>query len=224
MKGKLITFEGPEGGGKSTHARALAERLRSRGIAVVLTREPGGTPTGEAIREILQHDRAGEPLCDRAEVLLFNASRAQLVHRVIQPALARGAWVLCDRFVDSTLAYQGHARGIDLETLERLNAFATHAQIPDLTLLLDIDVERGFRRVRERNRVGKLPKDRIENESLAFHRRIRDGYLALCRAEPERVVRIDSDRAAEQVAREIWRVVAERFRLDAAGEDAGHAR
>lgn len=139
MNGRLISFEGPEGGGKSTQIKVLADRLRTeRALTVRTTREPGGTPTGEAIRGLLQHDVAGEPLCDPAEVFLFCASRAQLCATVLAPALARGEWVLCDRFTDSTLAYQGYGRGFDLELLRRLNAFATGPVVPDLTLLLDV--------------------------------------------------------------------------------------
>lgn len=138
MRGVFITFEGPEGSGKSSHVRLLKERLEARGREVLLTREPGGTPLGENIRGLLQHDHAGEPPVDRAEVMLFLASRAQLCERVIRPALDRGAWVVCDRFSDSTLAYQGHGRGFDVDTLRVMNTFATADLVPDLTILLDI--------------------------------------------------------------------------------------
>ena len=150
MPGKFITFEGPEGSGKSTQIRQLAAKLKEQGVEVICTREPGGTDTGEAIRNILQHDAAGEPLDERAELLLFTASRAQLIKQVIFPALEAGAWVLCDRFIDSTMAYQGYARGMDLATLDAINNFAISARKPDLTLLLDLDIEAGFQRLEER--------------------------------------------------------------------------
>jgi len=144
MNGKFITFEGPEGCGKSTQIKLLAEKLEAQGIKVACTREPGGTATGEAIRNILQHDVVDESLGERAELLLFTASRAQLMDQVVLPALGRGEWVLCDRFIDSTMAYQGFARGMDIATLDRINDFAIDSRNPDLTLLLDLDVEKGF--------------------------------------------------------------------------------
>jgi dTMP kinase len=210
MKGRLITFEGPEGGGKSTHVKLLADRLRSElGLTVRTTREPGGTPTGEAIRAILQHDVTGEPLCDPSEVFLFCASRAQLCNAVLSPALERGEWVLCDRFTDSTLAYQGYGRGFDLDLLRRLNAFATGAVVPALTLLLDVPAELGMARVGIRSNGGK---DRIERESLAFHQRLRDGYLALA-AEPDRFAVIDATQSVDAVATAVWSAVRTRLPL-----------
>ena len=169
MAGKLLSFEGPEGGGKSTQARLLADRLRALGIGVLTTREPGGTPTGEVIRDLLQNDLAREPLCDESEALLFCASRAQLCRNVLGPALERGDWVVLDRFTDSTLAYQGYGRGFDVATLRRMNDFATGPVRPALTLLLDLPVEEGLARAVSRS--GK--KDRIEKAPLDFHRRLR---------------------------------------------------
>ncbi len=203
--GKLITFEGPEGGGKTTLIRRLAEALERDCAKVVrLAREPGGTRTGEAVRAILQHDAASEPIFDRTEVLLFEASRAQLCETVLAPAIARGEWCLCDRFTDSTLAYQGYGRGIDLDTLRGLNDFATGGLRPDLTLLLDLPAESGLERIRQRAGTGI---DRIENESLCFHRRLRDGYRALAEAESERFVVIDALRTFEEVWSDVWNAV-----------------
>ena len=174
---------------------------------MVCTREPGGTSTGEAIRNILQHDAAGEPLTERAELLLFAASRAQLVQQKILPALQRGAWVLCDRFIDSTLAYQGFARGMDLEALDRINDFSIHFRKPDLTLLLDLDIERGFQRLEKRYADGEQSHDRFEQESREFHRLVRDGYHRLAQREPGRITLINADQKVDAVSSDIWRAV-----------------
>ena len=206
MTGKLISFEGPEGGGKSTQAKRLADRLRSLGITVLTTREPGGTPTGEIIRDLLQNDLAHEPLCDASEALLFCASRAQLCHDVLAPALARGEWVVLDRFTDSTLAYQGYGRGFDVGTLRAFNDFATGSVRPALTILLDLPVEVGMGRVGSRG-----GKDRIEREALDFHRRLREGYLDLARQEPGRFAVIDATRGPDDVAADIWEAVRTRL-------------
>jgi len=137
MKGLFITFEGPEGSGKSTHVARLAKRLKKSGYEVLMTREPGGTIAGEAIREVLQYDRRGEQVSPETETLLFIASRAQLVRTIIMPALKRGVCVICDRFADSTIAYQGYGRGLDVSSLVKLNDFAINGAVPDLTILLD---------------------------------------------------------------------------------------
>ncbi len=216
MTGKLISFEGPEGGGKSTQARRLADRLRALGITVLTTREPGGTPTGEIIRDLLQNDLAHEPLCDASEALLFCASRAQLCHDVLAPALARGEWVVLDRFTDSTLAYQGFGRGFDVATLRRLNDFATGPVRPDLTLLLDLPAEEGLGRALARSG----GKDRIEQAPLAFHRRLRDGYLELARAEPGRFATIDASAPTDDVTRAVWAAVVERLDPETAAKAA----
>jgi dTMP kinase len=207
MPGKFITFEGPEGSGKSTQIRLLADRLEEQGIEVVSTREPGGTATGEAIRNILQHDAVDEALGERAELLLFAASRAQLVSQVILPAIEKGSWVLCDRFIDSTMAYQGFARGMDIPSLDAINDFAIHGRKPDLTMLLDLDIERGFERLEERYQDGAESHDRFEREARAFHHRVRDGYHALADREPERFRTIDAGRSVEDVSADIWEAV-----------------
>lgn len=186
-RGAFITFEGPEGGGKSTQMRRLAEWLRARGCEVVCVREPGGTPIGEAIRGLLQHDHAGEPPVAECEVFLFLASRAHLSRTVIRPALERGACVLCDRYADSTLAYQGYGRGFPVETLRALNAFAIGDCVPDRTFLLDLEVEQGFARLAARHGADAAAgPDRMEREEAAFHHRVREGFLDLARAEPRR--------------------------------------
>ena len=207
MSGKFITFEGPEACGKSTQIKLLAEKLVAQGIRVACTREPGGTATGEAIRNILQHDAAGEPLADRAELLLFTASRAQLMDQKILPALEKGDWVLCDRFIDSTMAYQGFARGMDIETLDRINEFAIYEHKPDLTILLDLDVERSFQRLEERYADGNESHDRFEREAREFHERVRDGFHRLAEREPERFRIINTDRPIEVVSADIWGAV-----------------
>lgn len=207
--GKFITFEGPEGSGKSTQIKRLVGKLEGEGINVLCTREPGGTATGEAIRNILQHDAVGEPLCERAELLLFTASRAQLMDLVVLPALGRGEWVLCDRFIDSTMAYQGFARGMDLDALDRINDFAINSRKPDLTLLLDLDIGRGFQRLEKRYADGQGSADRFEREARDFHLRVREGYHKLAAREPERFRIVDSDRTINEVASSVWNAVKE---------------
>ncbi len=206
-RGRFITFEGPEGGGKTTQAKRLIERLDAEGIEVLYTREPGGTPTGEAIRDILQHNITQEDISPSAEVLLFAASRAQLVTHVILPALERGAWVVCDRFADSTTAYQGYGRGFDIEQMIAINSFAIAAATPDLTLLLDVDLEEGFRRITERHKAKDSPLDRIELEARSFHERVRQGYLELAKRWPERFRILDGMRDADILADEIWELI-----------------
>ena len=208
--GHFITFEGPEGSGKSTHIRLLTDFLRQRGQEVVVTREPGGTPLCEAIRGLLQHDTGGESPVPRAEALLFCASRAQLVATLVRPALTRGAWVLSDRFADSTFAYQGSGRGFALDELRRVNAFATGGLTPDFTLLLDVDESAGRLRLATRRGAGAAA-DRIEREPSDFHDRLRRGFLDLARAEPNRFLVVPTGRPVDTVAAEIRGTVARRF-------------
>ena len=206
MRGKFISFEGPEGGGKSTHAAALAETLRAEGKTVLVTREPGGTRLAELIRGLVREE-LDDPPVTRAEVLLFLAARAQVVANVIKPALARGEWVLCDRFSDSTFAYQGYGRGIDVQLLKELNEFATEGLVPDLTILLDVPPEVSRERIAERQRATSTSADRIEAAGEAFHKRLREGFLALAKAEPDRFVVIDSSGDRAEVDRQIIEAV-----------------
>jgi dTMP kinase len=208
MNGLFITFEGTEGSGKSTQVVRLIERLRAVGHEVVTVREPGGTPTGEAIRNILQHDAAGEDICAETETLLFESSRAQLVSHVIKPALERGAIVISDRFADSTTAYQGYGRGFDVEVLLQLHAFAMGGLEPDLTLLVDVDIEEGFRRLQTRNKRENSQLDRMERESVEFHQRVYDGYQEMAKRWPNRFCVIAGKRAPVEIEIDIWAEVS----------------
>ena len=189
----FITLEGPEGSGKSSQLPDLAEFLRGQGWDVLTTREPGGTPIGDQIRQILMR-LDNQELHPRTEILLFLASRAQLVEQVIKPALREGKLVLCDRFGDSTLAYQGYGHGLNLDTLRTMLDFATDKLKPDLTLLLDVDVETGLQRKRKEDEW-----NRLDAYELAFHQRVREGYHELCRQEPERWRVIDAMQPKEAV-------------------------
>ena len=211
MTGLFITLEGPEGAGKSTQAAMLIARLEARGIEVIYTREPGGTKLGEAIRGILQYNTANEDPCPESEVLLFEASRAQLVRHVIAPALARGAWVLCDRFADSTTAYQGFGRGFPVDLMETINRFAIGSSLPDMTILLDANVSLGMQRCAKRQAGQKIKYDRIESEALDFHVKVRQGYLELARRYPERFRKVDAMRLPEPIADDIWKLVHDAF-------------
>lgn len=206
MRGKFITFEGPEGGGKSTHVRELAEQLRAEGKTVLVTREPGGTRLAELIRGLVREE-VEDPPVTRCEVLLFIAARAQVVSEVIRPALARGEWVICDRFADSTFAYQGYGRGIDVGLLKNFNDFATEGLVPDLTILLDVPPETSKARLAERQAATATSADRIEQAGDMFHRRLRDGFLELAKAEPDRFVVIDSSGPREEVSDRVWTAV-----------------
>ena len=199
-RGLFITLEGIEGCGKSTQARLLGEYLRSRGHVTVETREPGGTPLAEKVRSVLL-DRADEPVAPETEAFLVLAARRQHVAQVIEPALARGAIVLCDRFSDSTLAYQGYARGLHVPLLERLNRLATDRVTPNLTLLFDVPVATGLARR------SATETNRLDRESLRFHQKVRAGFLDLAKRHPARVKVVSARASKETVARAVARVV-----------------
>lgn len=201
-RGLFVTFEGPEGGGKTTQIHRLVDSLRSAGLVVLPLREPGGTTIGEKIRSLLL-DMAGSPMQIETEALLFLAARRELVQERIQPALQAGQTVICDRFADATLAYQGYGRGMDLATLRALNAFATAGCRPDLTVLLDLPVEAGL----QRRKLDPAAWNRFDAASLAFHEQVRRGYLELAGAEPGRWRVIDAARPADTVAVDVKRAV-----------------
>lgn len=209
MLGKFITLEGPEGSGKSTQAKMMIRRLGELGIEAMYTREPGGTALGEEIRNILQHNSAGEAPCERAELLLFEASRNQLVEKVIRPALEKGTWVICDRFMDSTTAYQGYGRGLPVDEVKSIHNFTINDVSPELTLLLDLSIETGFERIAERFLELGESADRFEQEERAFHERVRQGYLKLAVEEPERFRIVDAAQQPDVVSESIWNVLQE---------------
>ncbi len=203
MKGAFITFEGGEGCGKSTQIRRFAERLRAEGADVVLTREPGGTRLAELVRGLLKDERQDPPV-DRAELLLFLAARAQLVRNVIRPALARGAWVVSDRFSDSTFAYQGYGRGLPLNELRLMNDFAAEGLKPDLTILLEAPPAALRARLAARAAASGEAADRIERAGEEFHERLRQGFLELSRLEPTRFRVLDATETEDEVAAAVW--------------------
>ncbi len=200
----FITFEGVEGSGKSFQARALYRKLSGLAIPALLTHEPGGTPPGERISRLLKwvQDTDISPL---TELLLFNASRAQLVDEVIRPALESGQVVICDRFTDSTIAYQSYGRGLNLDTVRKTNNTATAGLKPDITILLDISVEAGFARKKDDK------YDRFEREDIIFHGKVEAGYQALAKSEPERWLVIDGGKSKEKIKKIIWQRVSQRL-------------
>jgi dTMP kinase len=202
----LITFEGPDGSGKTTQVKRLAEHLRSRSCNVLAVREPGGTSISEQIRNVL-HSLANREMQPRTEILLYCAARAQLVGQVIRPHLQSGGVVICDRYTDSTLAYQGYGHGLDLPMLRMILDFATGGLKPDITFYLDIDVEEGLKR----RKTGGDEWNRMDDLTVEFHRRVRAGYLEMIAQEPARWVVVDAARDAEAIAREIWEVVERRL-------------
>ena len=210
-RGLFITFEGPEGSGKSTQLRMLAERLRAEGHDVLETAEPGGTPIGNQIRRVLL-DSKNRELCPTAELLLMFASRAQNVDQYILPALAEGVIVLCDRFTDSTLVYQGIARGLGAEVVYDVDRIACRGLVPDLTLVIDIETEAGLQRARQRNDKTQDVETRLDEEGLSFHRRVREAYQQLSADEPRRVKLIDGERRPEEIAIDVQAKVEELIR------------
>jgi len=202
----FVTFEGIEGSGKTTQVRLLSEHLTATGVPHLVTREPGGTPLADEIRSLLLSPR-DEPVFPETELLLYEAARAQHVRQVILPALAEGRAVLCDRFCDATVAYQGFSRGIERARIEWLNAFAAGALSPDLTLLFDVSPREGFARLSSRGG----PADRMEGESLIFHERVRNGYLRLHREQPDRIVRVDGSPPAGEVFLAVRAIVGPRL-------------
>jgi dTMP kinase len=206
-RGLFLTFEGMDGSGKTTQIRRLAERLRARGRMVLETVEPGGTAIGRKIRHILL-DAASQEISPTAELLLYFASRAQNVDEAILPALARGEIVLADRFTDSTLAYQGCARGLGAEMVLALDRIGCRGLKPDLTLLVDIDVETSLARAHARNRAGASGETRMDEQSLEFHRKVYEAYHALAAREPQRVRLINGSKSMDEVEQQIWEVVS----------------
>jgi dTMP kinase len=209
MSGWFITFEGVEGSGKTTQIRLAGQFLREKGFSVVMTQEPGGTPLGERIREILLN-RGGFDISGDAEVFLFAAARAQHTDAVILPALEKGQVILCDRFSDATIAYQAFGRGLPLEAVREVCRLASRGLSPHMTLLFDLPVEKGleraFRRIAGRDEDRR--EDRFEQEHLDFHHRIREGYLAIAREEPHRVKIIDASRDIEPTRREVCSILS----------------
>jgi len=206
--GQLISFEGPEGSGKSTQISRLAAQLQKNGREVVTTREPGGTEIGEQIRNIIVHNSKGDEMCAETELLLFTAARAQVVREVIAPALVRGAVVLSDRFLDSSTVYQGIGRNLAADPVSQINRFAVGNVMPALTLVIDVPTEVGLARIRQR--ASDLP-DRMERENLDFYKKIREGYLLLAQGMPDRVVVIDGTPTPDAIEKKIWAIVKERL-------------
>lgn len=214
-RGVLVTFEGGEGSGKSTQLALLAARIRASGREVVTAREPGGTALGDALRpltrkpavarriySVLTGDGHWSGLTPTAELFLFEAARSQLASEVVEPSLDGGALVILDRYIDSTLAYQGYGRGIDLQTIRTLNSIATRGRYPDLTMLLDVDVGTGLAR-----KLGEIGRDAIGNEHRKFHERVRAGYLELAASEPRRWAVLDATLAPDLLAERVWKAV-----------------
>lgn len=210
MRGRFITFEGGEGSGKSTQTAALAQRLRAHGIDVLLTREPGGSPGAEIIRHVILSG-AARPLGTDVEAILFAAARDDHLRVTILPALEVGRWVICDRFFDSTRAYQGALGAVDPQLIRSLERVTVGGNIPDLTIILDVPAEIGMTRAAARRGAGQA--DRFEAEDLSFHQKLRDTFLEIARREPRRCVVVDGTQSPEQVREAIWHNVRERFSL-----------
>lgn len=205
----FISFEGSEGCGKSTQVQRLEAHLKREGIPASAFREPGGTAIGEAIRHLLQHSEDNRAMTAETELLLFEASRSQLVREKIQPALARRMWVICDRFFDSTTVYQGVARELDTAFLQKLNEFAVNNCTPDLTFVLDVDRRTALKRLGSRSD-GEL-RDRMEEQPEEFYEQVSKAYRELAMSEPERVVLIDGAQSPDEIENEIWKTITARL-------------
>lgn len=206
--GKLISFEGSEGSGKSTQIARLAERFQKEGREVLSTREPGGTEIGEQIRNIIVHNSKGDEMCAETELLLFAAARAQLVREVIAPALQRGAIVLSDRYLDSSTVYQGIGRNLGADPVAQINRFAVGTVMPNLTVVIDVPTEVGLARIKQR--ASDLP-DRMERENIDFYQKIREGYLVLAQSMADRFVIVDGTQTQDAIEKKIWAAVKERL-------------
>ncbi|HLO84653.1 MAG TPA: dTMP kinase [Nostocaceae cyanobacterium] len=207
MAGKLIVFEGVEGCGKTTQMQLCFEWLSSLGLSVVVTREPGGTELGLDLRRLLLEKSEDKPIAQLTELLLYAADRAQHVEQELKPHLNQGKWILCDRYTDSTIAYQGYGRKLDISLINQLNQIATSGLESDLTIWLDVDVEEGLTRKRANLDVF----DRIEQEAIAFHRRVQQGYQELANSHPARIVPVDGSLSQEKVHKSIRKIISDRF-------------
>jgi dTMP kinase len=208
QRGVLISFEGSEGSGKSTQIAHLAEQLQEVGRKVISTREPGGTEIGEQIRNIIVHNSKGDEMCAETELLLFAASRAQLVREIIAPNLLKGVVVLCDRYIDSSTVYQGVARNLSRDPVQQINQFAVGNVLPDLTIVLDVPTGVSLNRINQR--ASDLP-NRMERENIDFYKKVRDGYLVLARSLPRRFFVVDGTQPEDKVRRLIWAEVKKRL-------------
>ncbi len=207
--GKLISFEGSEGSGKTTQIARLAAHLQKTNREVVSTREPGGTEIGEQIRNIIVHNSRGDEMCAETELLLFTAARAQLVREVIAPALLRGAIVLSDRFLDSSTVYQGVGRNLAADPVAQINRFAVGTVMPDMTIVIDVPPEVSLARLKQR--ASDLP-DRMERENIDFYKKVRDGYLVLAQGMPERFIVVDGTKSEDAIEKKIWAEVQTRLK------------
>ncbi|HWA10834.1 MAG TPA: dTMP kinase [Opitutaceae bacterium] len=207
--GKLISFEGSEGSGKSTQIARLAAHLQKTHHEVLSTREPGGTEIGEQIRNIIVHNSKGDEMSAETELLLFTAARAQLVREIIAPALTRGAIVLCDRFLDSSTVYQGIGRNLAMDPVNQINRFAVGNVMPDVTIVLDVPTKVSLSRLKQR--ASDLP-DRMERENVDFYDKVREGYLLLAKGMPERFIVVDGTKGEDVIAKKIWEAVQTRLK------------